>query len=76
MKRGSVWGVSAKQTCDSSAYQDIDNNFMLQTSLQYLGDDRSLFQRDFAPVLNVKTTRMREFDVEELGWCAQSNYPN
>ena len=65
--------VPVKETLNASAYQDMLENSMLPTWEQF-EDGPFLFQHDCAPVHKARSikTWMREFDVDELGWPAQS----
>ena len=66
--------VPVEGTLNGSAYQEMLDNFMLPALWQQFGDGPFLFQHDSAPVHKARSikTWMREFDVDELDWPAQS----
>ena len=66
--------VTVIGTLDASAYQEILDNFMLQTLRKQFGDGPFLFHHDCAPVYKARSikTWMSQFGVEELDWPAQS----
>uniref|UniRef100_A0A3Q2W3X4 Tc1-like transposase DDE domain-containing protein n=1 Tax=Haplochromis burtoni TaxID=8153 RepID=A0A3Q2W3X4_HAPBU len=79
-----VWGcfsgvglgplLPVNETLNSSAYQDILDNFMLPTLWEQFGDSPFLLQHDCTPVHKSRSikTWMNEFGVDELDWPAQS----
>ena len=79
-----VWGcfsgpglgplVPVKITLNASAYQEILDNFMLQTLWKQFEDGPFLFQHDCAPVHKARSIKMwvSEYGVEELDCPAQS----
>jgi len=60
--------VPVKGILNSSAYQEILDNFMLPTLWKQFADGPFLFQHDCAPVHKAKSikTWMSQFGVEEL----------